>query len=174
MELILDNAIIIFASSRRHGNTGQLVDIIAQQSGIAVIDLNEYQFSDFDYEHKNKQDDFYALFKNVLTYDHIIFASPVYWYAVSPPMKRFLDRISDFLTFDELLDQGRQLRGKTGYVICTSISEEVDSSFINAFKDTFSYLGMKNGGYIHCDCSEDFHPEQHQNTIQAFIKKIAL
>jgi hypothetical protein len=88
-------------------------------------------------------------------------------------MKRFLDRISDFLTFPELLDKGRQLRGKTGYVISTSISEEVDPSFINAFKDTFGYLGMKDGGFIHCDCSDDFHLELHEPAIKIFIKTLS-
>lgn len=166
----MKNTIALFASSRRHGNTGQLLDRIANELGIEIIDLNNYSFSDFDYEYKNKDDDFYALFNKVLAYDHIIFASPVYWYAVSSPMKRFLDRISDFLTFDELLDKGRQLRGKTGYVVCTSISEQVDTSFINAFKDTFGYLGMKEGGYIHCDCSDDFHLEQHEEAIKSFVK----
>jgi multimeric flavodoxin WrbA len=169
----LKSTIAIFASSRRHGNTGQLMDVIAKELGIEVLDLNDYQFSDFDYEYKNKNDDFYALFTKVLAYDHIIFASPVYWYSVSPPMKRFLDRISDFLTFPELLDTGRQLRGKTGYVVCTSISEEVDTSFINAFKDTFEYLGMHCGGYIHCDCSNDFDLGQHQAVIKTFIKELS-
>lgn len=168
------NAIILFASSRRHGNTGQLIDMIAKQLGITVLDLNGYQFSDFDYDHKNKNDDFYKIFDQVLSADHIIFASPVYWYSVSPTMKRFLDRISDFLTFDELLDKGRQLRGKTAYVVCTSISAEVDTSFINAFKDTFGYLGIQDGGYLHCDCSSgDFQIEQHQQSIELFIKKLA-
>lgn len=170
----MKNAIALFASSRRHGNTGQLMDKIAQALNIDVIDLNDYHFSDFDYEHRNKGDDFSQLFERVLTYDHIIFASPVYWYAVSPPMKRFLDRISDYLSFDELLDKGRQLRGKTGYVVCTSISEQVDASFINAFKDTFSYLGMQDGGFIHCDCSNDFDPKVYEHDISLFVKKLLL
>ena len=35
--------------------------------------------------------------RRILAFDRIIFASPVYWYAVSPAMKVFLDRSSDFL-----------------------------------------------------------------------------
>lgn len=172
---ILKNTIALFASSRRHGNTGQLLDAIATPLDIEIIDLNNHQFSDFDYENRHKGDDFQKIFERVLAFDHIIFSSPVYWYAVSPPMKRFLDRISDYLSFDELLDKGRQLRGKTGYVVSTSISEEIDTSFITAFKDTFDYLGMNFGGCIHCDCSSgDFEIEQHQPEIDAFIKKIAM
>ena len=32
--------------------------------------------------------------KRVLAHDQIIFATPIYWYAVSPAMKVFLDRLS--------------------------------------------------------------------------------
>jgi putative NADPH-quinone reductase len=49
-----------------------------------------------------------------------IFATPIYWYGVSPAMKVFLDRISDFLELPELLAEGRRLRGKNAYVVCTS------------------------------------------------------
>jgi len=58
--------------------------------------------------------------QRVLAHDQILFASPIYWYAVSPAMKIFLDRISDFLELPDLLAQGRRLRGKNAYVVCTS------------------------------------------------------
>ena len=44
----------------------------------------------------------------VLGFQQIILASPVYWYAASPPVKTFLDRISDYLELPDLLDKGRQ------------------------------------------------------------------
>jgi len=72
-------AIALFASSRRNGNTGQLMDRIAKELEI--------------------------------------FASPVYWYSVSPPMKVFLDRISDFLDLPDLLNDRRRLRGKQAYIV---------------------------------------------------------
>ena len=168
----MGNIIALFSSSRRNGNTGQLMDRVAGELGIELIDLANYNFSDFDYDHKNKDDDFYPLMCKVLEHDHIIFSSPVYWYAVTPSMKRFLDRISDFLTFPHLLNQGRQLRGKTGYVVCTSITEFVSDSYLNAFKETFEYLGMNYGGHIHSDCSNGYHPELQENEIQNFISSV--
>ena len=164
--------IALFSSSRRNGNTGNLIDLIASELGIEVTDLNSYQFSDFDYEHNNKDDDFSPLMEKVLISDHIIFSTPVYWYSVPPPMKRFLDRISDYLTFPHLLDKGRELRGKTGYVVCTSVTEIVSEAYIGAFRETFEFLGMNFGGYLHCDCSDGFHPEHHKSEISAFTKNI--
>ena len=89
--------VALFASSRRNGNTGQLIDRIAGELAIEVIDLSRQRMSGYDYEHRNRGDDFEPLMRRVLDYDQILFATPVYWYSVCPPMKVFLDRISDFL-----------------------------------------------------------------------------
>src|SRR3954462_13034926 len=104
--------VALFASSRRHGNTGQLMDRVAAELSIQVIDLSSKQISGFDYEHRNRDDDFEALIDEVLQFEQLIFASPVYWYAVCPPMKIFLDRLSDLLEVPELLAKGRKLPGK--------------------------------------------------------------
>jgi NAD(P)H-dependent FMN reductase len=153
--------IALFASSRRHGNTGQFMDRVAAQLGIGVTDLGTLSFSPYDYQHRNRGDDFEPLMMRVLEHDAIIFASPVYWYAVSPPMKAFLDRISDFLDLDDLLDHGRRLRGKTGYVLCTSIYEEPPKPFVGSFTDTFDYLGMQFGGIAHVNCRDGYDPTRH-------------
>ena len=44
--------IALFASSRRNGNTGQLMDRIAGELEIEVVDLAGKSISPFDYEHK--------------------------------------------------------------------------------------------------------------------------
>lgn len=164
--------IALFASSRRNGNTGQLMDRIGQELEIEVIDLAAGNMSCYDYEHRHRADDFEPLMKRVLEFEQIIFASPVYWYAVSPPMKIFLDRISDFLDLPDLLEQGRRLRAKTAYVVCTSIYDEVPASFIGAFRDTFDYLGMHFGGYAHANCRDGFAPARHEGEALAFARKV--
>lgn len=166
----MSSTIILFASSRRHGNTGRLADRIANELEAELIDLGEKNISAFDYEHRNRNDDFEPLMEKVLGFDNIVFASPVYWYSVAPPMKVFIDRISDFLDLPDLLDKGRRLRGKKGYVICTSISDVPDEPFINAFKNTFSYLGMDFGGYINANCIDGYKADHYERDIEAFIK----
>ncbi|WP_409526101.1 flavodoxin family protein [Nitrincola sp. MINF-07-Sa-05] len=105
----------------------------------------------------------------ILNYSKIILASPVYWYSASAQMKVFIDRTSDFLDIDDIKHVGRRLRGKVGYVVCTSISEEADSSFINSFKDTFTYLGMKYGGHVHANCDGGYVPELYIEDVRRFV-----
>jgi multimeric flavodoxin WrbA len=155
------STIALFSSSRRAGNTGRLIDRIAMELALEVVDLGSLYMSSYDYEHRNRTDDFEPLIQRVLEHDQIIFATPIYWYAVSPPMKVFLDRISDLLELPDLLPEGRRLRGKNGYVVCTSISEEPSAAFMGAFRDTFDYLGMRFGGAVHINCQDGYLPNVH-------------
>jgi len=108
----------------------------------------------------------------VLDFDQIIFASPVYWYAVSAPMKVFIDRLSDLLEVPELLDHGRRLRGKKGYVVCTSISEEPDAPFVQAFEETFEYLGTEYGALVHANCEDGYEPSKFEDDVRRFIEQV--
>jgi len=166
------STIALFSSSRRHGNTGQLMDRIASELGIEVVDLAALRMSAYDYGHRNRDDDFEPLMQRVLAFDRIIFASPVYWYAVSPPMKIFLDRISDFLDLPELLSDGRRLRSKTCYVVCTSIYDDVPRAFLGAFLDTFEFLGMRYGGVAHVNCSNGYDPAKHDASAMEFARLV--
>lgn len=148
------------------------MDRIAAELAIEVIDLSTTRMSPYDYEHRNRDDDFEPLMKRVLEFDRIIFASPVYWYSVSPPMKVFLDRISDFLDLPDLLDDGRRLRGKTAYVVCTSIYEEAPASFLGAFRDTFDYLGMNFGGVAHVNCRDGHDSKRDDVEVQRFVQLV--
>lgn len=168
----MPNAIALFASSRRNGNTGKFMDRIARELEIGVVDLGTANISPYDYEHRNRADDFEPLMTRVLEFDHLIFATPVYWYAVAPAMKVFLDRISDYLDIPELLDGGRRLRGKHAYVACTSIYDEVPASFLGAFLDTFNYLGMHFGGVAHVNCREDYRALDHDAEAVAFARQL--
>ena len=170
----MNKTIAVIGSSRRNGNTGRLIDLIANELNIEVIDLNLKNISPFDYEHKNINDDFLKLMDHVLKHDHIIFASPVYWFAMSAQMKIFIDRMSDFLSVDELKNKGRELRGKVGYVVSTSISEQIDDSFIDSFTNTFDYLGLGFGGFVHANCNNGFNSSDYQDDIVGFIEKLKL
>ncbi len=162
------STIALFSSSRRRGNTGQLIDRIAFELNIEVVDLASLRVSSYDYEHMNRNDDFEPLMQRVLTHDQIIFATPIYWYAVSPAMKVFLDRISDFLELPDLLSDGRRLRGKNAYVVCTSICDEPSAEFMGAFRETFDYLGMPFGGVTHVNCRDGYLPAVHDAEAVGF------
>ena len=137
---------LLLSTSRKHGNTSSLVEAINKHSQIDVYDLKDYQISPFDYEHKNSDDDFIPLIKNLLQYDHLIFASPVYWYSMTAQMKVFFDRISDLLHVEKSL--GRQLRTKVCLLVSTGASPEPERSFEEVFINSFDYLGMKYKGML--------------------------
>ena len=81
---------------------------LAELTEFDFLDLQSLQFTDYDYQSRNSDDDFLPTVKNIVnTYEHIILATPVYWYTMSAIMKRFLDRISDCLRTEK--DTGRKL-----------------------------------------------------------------
>lgn len=168
----MTSAIVLFASARRDGNTAKLTDRIAAQLGIEVIDLAAMRMAPYDYEHRNRGDDFEPLMLRALEFDHLIFASPVYWYSMSSPMKVFLDRVTDFLDLPDLLDQGRRLRGKTGHVVCTSIYPDPPQPFLGAFVDTFEYLGMRVGATAHVNCGDGFDEAAGEAEAVRFAQQV--
>jgi multimeric flavodoxin WrbA len=166
------STIALFSSSRRNGNTGQLIDRIALELNIEVVNLDTLRISSFDYEHRNRNDDFEPLMQRVLAHGQIIFCTPVYWYSVTPAMKVFLDRLSDFLELPDLLAEGRRLRGKNAYVACTSISDDASPAFMQAFRETFEYLGMRFGGVAHVNCQDGYLPAVHDPEALKFAARV--
>ncbi len=162
------STIALLSSSRRVGNTGQLIDRIGLELNIEVVDLATHRMSAYDYDHLNRNDDFEPLMRHVLAHEQIIFATPIYWYAVSPAMKVFLDRISDLLELPDLLSEGRRLRGKKAYVVCTSVGNEPSAAFVDAFRETFGYLGMHFGGMVHVNCQDGYLPAEHDSEALKF------
>ena len=132
--------VIIFGSSRNHGNTRKTVDTITDGLQIDLINLNDFSISPFDYEHRNADDDFIPLMEKIIGYDLLIIATPVYWYSMSTQHKIFFDRFSDLLKIRK--DLGRKLRGKKLFVIAS-----FQSSYPKGFEETFGqmcdYLGMQ-------------------------------
>lgn len=169
----MPKAIALFSSSRRNGNTGQLIDRIASQGDVDIVDLASLRIAPYDYEHRNRHDDFEPLVERILSHEHIIFATPIYWYAASPAMKVFLDRVSDCLELPDLLGKGRRLRGKHAYLVCTSVCEEPAPAFIQAFRETFEYLGMHYAGEIHLNCCDGYQPSRHDSAAQKFAAHLA-
>lgn len=140
--------VIILGSSRKNGNTTRIVDEIAKEYNIDVVNLSDYNISYYDYESKNKEDDFLPLIKRIIeNHDTFIFATPIYWYNMSGIMKVFFDRFSDLIRIEK--ETGRKLRGKKIGVISNSHDNEIEESFYIPFKKTADYLGMEYLGHAH-------------------------
>ena len=135
-----------------------------------MIDLSQKEINHFDYEFKNKNDDFNSLFKHIAKeYEVILFATPIYWYTMSGILKVFLDRISDFL-FQEK-EFGRLLRGKKMGVVSCGSDMEVFEGFEMPIKQSAKYLGMDYLGHLHTWMDNDKVPENVNNLIEEYVAK---
>ncbi len=72
--------IFILGTSRSHGNTRLIIDLVNKDFNAPIIDLRSLQISYFDYEHQNRSDDFLGVIEKIVGCDVVVFATPVYWY----------------------------------------------------------------------------------------------
>ena len=166
-----NKTVIILGSSRSHGNTRKVVDrIISYNQDIDLIDLTKYHIKYFDYDYKNQNDDFQMLVEKMLVYDQIIFATPVYWFSMSAPLKTFFDRISDLLHLHK--EKGRKLRGKTMGMISSSSGNNLNDYFRAPFVESAKYLGMNYIGDVHSWLVDDKISDEVDKNIKEFVSKI--
>lgn len=163
----MKRGVIIQASSRSIGNTSGIVSFLQEQIHYDVVDLNTKRIGHFDYEFKNRNDDFNTLFKNIVQhYDVIVFATPIYWYTMSGLLKVFMDRISDFLKIEK--DFGRRLRGMKMGVVSCSDEDEAPEGFTLPFVESAKYLGMQYKGHVHTCLENEGIPERIKMKIKIF------
>jgi len=158
---------IVVGSARNKGNTGQLSLEVASKMPATIFNLNDYDISPFDYEFNHVNDDFLILMNELLTFDRIILATPVYWYSASSVMKVFLDRFSDLLKVNKNL--GRMLRGKPTALIATGCDHVPAPCFEEAFKLSYLYLGMNYQGMLYCCVEDDIEVSHYQQQVEQFI-----
>lgn len=142
-------SLLLQASARPNGDTFKAAQKLAEELKADHLDLLNYKTYPFNYEQVYPtDDDFLRLIEEeILPHEQIIFASPVYWYSMSGPLKVFFDRLSDLLKSRK--DLGRQLRGKRMSVLSVSNDEVVNASFYDAFRLSAEYLGMEYGPVWH-------------------------
>ncbi|GLP96236.1 flavodoxin family protein [Paraferrimonas sedimenticola] len=156
---------IILGSSRSNGNTAKLVDYVSRRVNADVYDLNQYRIEPFNYDNRY-QDDFGSLAEQLLEYDNLVLASPMYWYSASAQMKVFLDRISDLLDFEK--GKGRQLRGKSAGLLASGNDSTPPECFEQMFELTFKYLGMNYLGMSYASFGQSETLSQHTLALDEF------
>ncbi|EGQ7919559.1 NAD(P)H-dependent oxidoreductase [Vibrio parahaemolyticus] len=137
---------VILGTSKSDGNTRKLVESFVEQSDAKLFDLSDFDIRFYDYEHANSKDDFLPIIHQLLRFDHLVFASPVYWYSMSAQLKVFFDRLSDLLTIEKEL--GRKLKGKSISVLSTGYNIDLPACFVQPFELTASYMQLEFKG---CD-----------------------
>ena len=166
----MKKGIIIQSSARSIGDTSKIVNFLKSETQFDSIDLKQYVINHFDYEFKNKEDDFNVLFKSiVIKYDIILFVTPIYWYTMSGLLKVFMDRISDFLIHEK--EYGRMLRGKQMGIISCSNEKSVFDGFEMPFEKTAAYLGMTYLGHVHSCMEKGQLSTEGKNNIGDYVTK---
>ncbi|WP_010521840.1 flavodoxin family protein [Aquimarina agarivorans] len=160
--------VIILGSSNNEGNTKLLTNKIIEQANypIDIINLSDYKISYYDYEYKNSNDDFIKIIERLVNnYDTFLFATPVYWYAMSGIMKVFFDRLTDVITVEKAL--GHQLKGKNMAAITSSTGANLNELFWLPFSKTAYYLGMDFLGGVHT-----INNQVNQDDIDKILKML--
>lgn len=162
--------VIIQGSSRSNGNTNKIVSFVQKETGFDLIDLKSKQIKGFDYHFKNMDDDFLPLMKDIVhKYQVIIFATPVYWYAMSGMMKNFFDRITDCLKIEK--ETGKKLRGKSMGMISCGSDSDLKKGFEMPFVESANYLGMNYIGSIHTWLENEIISETLKTELHTFIEE---
>ncbi len=132
--------VVIFGSSRNNGNTMEAVRAVLGRRKAKLINLGKSDISPFDYMHKNSDDSFLKIVDELINFNILVFATPVYWYAMSAQLKIFFDRLSDLITIRK--DLGRKLKGKICYLIASGTDPKLPKGFEVPFARTCNYFDM--------------------------------
>jgi len=132
--------LVILGSARSDGETRRAVDIAFPQGGVQLVILPDFAIGGYAYDHLNAEDAFGPIADAMVAAEKIVFATPVYWYAMSAPMKIFFDRLSDLT--ENRKAQGKALAGKSLWLIATGTDTELPQGFEVPFARTAEYFGM--------------------------------
>lgn len=163
--------LVLFSSANKQGNTAQLVSEVSQHHHAEVVDIDFLNITPYNYNNDYPADDFYPLVEKMLAAEHLVFASPVYWHAVTAPMKSLIDRMTELLDVAELKPKARQLEGKRSYVMASSASPEICPIYHGFFQNVFKYFNMELSGTLHAPCREGFYVEPTE--LEGFNQALA-
>lgn len=137
-----NHVLVIAGSSRKNSNTLKAIQSLVPFPKYDLIDLHLKEIGYYSYgPNQLRKDDFHSIAVQMLTYDVIIFATPVYWYTMSGQMKVFFDRLTELT--DEYKPMGKALKGKKTYLIACGGSPSLPEGFEVPFKLTSEYFDME-------------------------------
>ncbi|MFJ4836157.1 flavodoxin family protein [Streptomyces sp. NPDC088747] len=151
--------LFLLGSSRPGGNTELLARRAAEQLPAGVeqrwLSLAEHPLPEFedlrhDSDHVRPTEGSTALLLDAtLAATDIVIASPLYWYSVSAPTKRYLDHWSGWLRTPGV-DFKATLAGRSlwGVTALAHEEQEVAAPLTGTLNNSAAYLGMRFGGVL--------------------------
>lgn len=133
--------LIILGSARKDGDTHSYTNFVFEGTAHKIIDLLDYKIYPYSYLNDYPDDDrFLEIAEFMLQYKTIVFATPVYWYAMSGLMKVLFDRFTDLIRVKK--EMGRRLSDKSAFLLSIGSDPELPEGFEVPFKLTCGYLGI--------------------------------
>lgn len=150
------NIAVIYGGTRKSGNTEWLTKQVINGVKVKEFHLSNYQINAIkDHRHSEGgfplvDDDYQQLIQEIMTYETLIFATPIYWYSMSGMMKNFIDRWSQTLRDPEMKHFKKCMENKQAYVIAVGGDQPTIKGLpmIQQFQYIFDFIGMKFLGYI--------------------------
>lgn len=136
----------MLGSARPDGDAARLLGALCDGHAIERIDLGALRIADYVYG-RAPDDDFAGVADRILASDAVLLVTPVYWYAMSGVMKRFLDRFTELVTVDK--PRGRALAGRGLFVAACGSEASAPEGFEVPFRRTADYFGMVYGGLLY-------------------------
>lgn len=136
----MNEVLVILGGSRSEGHTRKAITSMLVDVDYELIDLRILNIAPFNYDHQYVNDDHLQVIEKMIRSRVIVFATPVYWYAMSSQMKVLFDRFSDLLTIHQNLKE--KLRGKRCFLLATGSDTDLPEGFEVPFRCTCDYLDM--------------------------------
>lgn len=145
----MSKPLIILGSARKDGNTKQFIDRIFEEDEYELIDLLDHKLYSYNYlENYPSDDEFLEILKMFNDHSMVIWATPVYWYAMSSVLKKFFDRFTDITHDHEEVRQ--ELKGCKTNLLSIGSSLELPVGFEVPFRDTAIYFDMVFQSSFYC------------------------
>ena len=161
----------MLASARKESDTKKFVNVVFADIDHKLTDLSDFEIAPYNYLNKYPgNDNFLKVIAEILNHRIIVFATPVYWYAMSGLMKTFFDRLNDLVTSQKPL--GRKLKGKVIFLLAVGSDEELPIGFEIPFQSTAQYFHMAYGGSIYQSTKKSTSQSELASRVRQFIDKI--
>jgi len=168
---MLTKPLVILGTARKTGETRRAIDIAFPDGSANLVILTDQDIGRYEYDHKSANDDFLTIVDQMVRAQAVVFATPVYWYAMSGPLKNFFDRLTDLLEIAK--DKGRGLANKKVWLLCTGTDETMPDGFEVPFSRTADYFSMHycGAGYLYSGNNVQFR-RISETEIAAFGRRI--
>ena len=145
----------LLGSTRKNGNSEFLAHKIVEGTEHTIVSLADKHIEPIvDLRHTEDgfspvNDDYEDLVKLIQDHDVLLFATPLYWYGMSGPMKNFFDRWSQYLR-DERFHLKEELTKKKAYVVITggSSAKIKGLPLVQQFSYIFEFVNMEFTDYM--------------------------